>query len=53
MRGLYSLFIENSHGDAVLSGEFFDAGCVWSNEVADATRVYNDSAAVGWFEGGN
>ena len=53
MHGLHSLSIGQSHGDAVLGGDFVGARLVRSNEVAHATRVYNDLAFVGWFEGGN
>ena len=53
MRGLRSLYIRQSHGDSVLIGDFVGAGFVRSNEVDRATRVYNVSAVVGWFEGGN
>ena len=53
MRGLNSLSIWQSHGDDVLGGEFVGAGFVQANEVARATRVYNGSAVVEWFEGGN
>ena len=53
MRGMHSLFIGQSHRDAVLGGDFVGAGFVWANEVALATRVYNGSAFVEWFEGGN
>ena len=53
MRGLHSLSIGKFHGDAVLVGGFVGAGFVRANEVALATRVYNGSAVVRWFEGGN
>ena len=53
MLGLHSLSIGQSHGDAVLGGEFVVAGFVRANEVARATRVYNELAVVGWLEGGN
>ena len=48
MNGLHSLSIGKSHGDAVLGGDFVGAGFVWG-----ATRVYNCSDIVGWFEGRN
>ena len=50
---LHSLSIGKSHGDSVHDGDFVSAGFVWVNEVALATRVYNGSAVVGWFEVGN
>ena len=53
MCGLHSISIGHSHGDAVISGEFDGAGFVQANSVARATRVYNGSADVGWFEGRN
>ena len=53
MRGLHSLSIGKSHRDSVLGGDFVDTGFVQDNEVACATRVYNGSDFVGWFEGGN
>ena len=53
MRGLHSLSIGQSHGDAVLGGDFVGAGFVRANEVACSTIVYNGSAVVGWLEGGN
>ena len=37
----------------MLGGDFIGAGFVQDNEVARATRVYNGSAVVRWFEGGN
>ena len=53
MRGLHSISIGQSHGDAVLGGDFVGAGFVRSNEVARATRVSNGWAVVRWLEGGN
>ena len=53
MHGLHSLSIEQSHGDAVLGGDFVGAGFFGDNEVARTTRFYNGSAVVRWFEGGN
>ena len=51
--GLHSLSVGKSHRDAVLCGDFVNAGFVRANEVARAARVYNGSAIVGRFEGGN
>ena len=53
MGGLHSLSVGESHRDAVLYGDFVNAGFVRSNEVACADRAYNGSAVVGWVEGGN
>ena len=53
MSGLRSLFIWQSHRDAVLGGDFVGAGFIQANEVDLAARVYNDLTAVGWFEGGD
>ena len=53
MGGLNSLSVGKSHRDAVLCGDFVNAGFVRSNEVACAARVYNGSAVDGWVEGGN
>ena len=53
MNGLHSLSIGQSHGDAVRGRDFVGSGFVWDNEVARATRVYNGSAVVGWFEARN
>ena len=53
MGGLHSLSVGQSHRDAVLCGDFVNAGFVQANEVACAARVYNGSAVVGWVEGGN
>ena len=53
MCGLHSLSIGQSHIDAILDGDFVGVGFIWANEVACATRVYNVSAVVSWFEGGN
>ena len=53
MGGLHSLSVGKSHRDAVLCEEFVNAGFVRYNEVDCAARVYNGTAVVGWFEGGN
>ena len=53
MGGLYSLYVGKSHRDAVLYGDFVNAGLVWSNEVVCAARVYNGLAVMGWVEGRN
>ena len=53
MSGLHSLSVGQSHRDAVLGGDFVNAGFVLANKVSCASRVYNGSAVVGWFEGGN
>ena len=53
MRELHTISIENSYGDDMLGGDFVGAGFVWANEVARATRVYNISDVVWWFESGN
>ena len=37
----------------MIGGDFVGSGFVHANEVASATRVYNGSDVVGWFEGGN
>ena len=53
MSGLHSLSVGHSHRDAVLGGDFVNAGFVQANEVSGAARVYNGSSVVGWFEVGN
>ena len=53
MSGLHSLSVGQSHRDAVLGGDFVNAGLARANEVARVARFYNGSAAVGWVEGGN
>ena len=53
MSGLHSLSVGQYHRDAVLGGDFVNAGFVRANEVACAARVYNGLAVVGWVEGGN
>ena len=53
MHGLHSLSTGKSHGDTVLGGDFVGAGFVPANEVAHADKVYNGSAVVVWYKGGN
>ena len=53
MSGLHSISVGQSHRDAVLGGDFVNAGFVRANEVARAARIYNGSAVVGWVKGGN
>ena len=50
---MHSLSVGQSHRDAVLGGDFVNAGFVRANEVARAAKVYKGLAVVGWFEGGN
>ena len=49
MSGLHSLSIGQSHIDAMLGGNFVNAGFFQDNEMARAARVYNGSEVVGWF----
>ena len=51
--GLHSLSVGKSHRDAVLCGDFVNAGFVWDNEVACAARVYNGLVVVRWVESRN
>ena len=53
MDGLHSISVGQSHIDAVICGDFVNAGFVRDNEVACAARVYNSSAVGRWVEGGN
>ena len=46
MGGLHILSVGKSHIDAVLCGDFINAGFVRANEVACAARVYNGLAVV-------
>ena len=50
---MHSLSVGMSHRDAVLYGDFVNAGFVRSNEVDRVSRVYNGSAVVGWVGGRN
>ena len=53
MSVLHSLSVGQYHRDAVLFGDFFNAGFVLDNEVARACRVYNGSEFFGLVGGGN
>ena len=53
MSGLHSLSVGKLHRDAVLCGDFVNAGFVRANVVSRAARVYNGLAVVGWVEGRN
>ena len=53
MSVLHSLSVGKSHRDAVICGNFVNAGFVRANEMTCAARVYFGLAVVGWVEGGN